>query len=94
MLPVAKVRSDEEAVARIEASRYGLTAALFGKDVERASRLARELEVGTVYLNRCDALDPELPWVGVKDSGRGVTLSRLGFDALTRPKSLHFRLPG
>lgn len=94
VLPIAKVRSDEEAVARIEASRYGLTAALFGKDVERASRLARELEVGTVYLNRCDALDPELPWVGVKDSGRGVTLSRLGFDALTRPKSLHFRLPG
>ena len=54
--------------------------------------MARELESGTVYMNRCDALDPALPWTGVKDSGRGVTLSALGFDALTRPKAIHFRL--
>jgi acyl-CoA reductase-like NAD-dependent aldehyde dehydrogenase len=93
VLPIARVSSDEEAIARIERSRYGLTAALFGRDVERARAIAGELDVGTVYMNRCDVLDPELPWVGVKDSGRGVTLSRYGYDALTRPKSLHFKLP-
>jgi acyl-CoA reductase-like NAD-dependent aldehyde dehydrogenase len=54
--------------------------------------MARALEFGTVLMNRCDALDPALPWTGVKDSGRGVTLSALGFDALTRPKAIHFRL--
>ena len=48
---------------------------------------------GAVYMNRCDALDPALPWVGVKDSGRGVSLSVLGFDELTRPKALNFRVP-
>jgi acyl-CoA reductase-like NAD-dependent aldehyde dehydrogenase len=61
------------------------------KDAERAARLARALEFGTVYMNRCDSVDPALPWVGVKDSGRGHSLSALGFDQLTRPKSLHFR---
>jgi acyl-CoA reductase-like NAD-dependent aldehyde dehydrogenase len=55
-------------------------------------RLSRKLEVGTVYMNRCDALDPALPWSGAKDSGRGVSLSALGFDELTRPKALHFKL--
>jgi acyl-CoA reductase-like NAD-dependent aldehyde dehydrogenase len=92
VLPIARVAGDDEAVARIDRSRFGLTAALFGRDVERARRIAGELDVGTVYMNRCDVLDPELPWVGVKDSGRGVTLSRHGYDALTRPKSIHFKL--
>jgi acyl-CoA reductase-like NAD-dependent aldehyde dehydrogenase len=53
--------------------------------------MARHLEFGTVYMNRCDALDPALPWTGCKDSGRGSSLSMLGFDALTRPKAIHFR---
>ena len=57
-----------------------------------AARMARDLEYGTVLMNRCDYLDPALPWTGVKDSGNGVTLSALGFDHLTRPKSIHFRL--
>ena len=65
---------------------------MWTKDRERAARLARELEFGTVYMNRCDALDPALPWTGVKDSGRGHSLSALGFDQLTRPKAIHFRL--
>jgi acyl-CoA reductase-like NAD-dependent aldehyde dehydrogenase len=73
-------------------SRLGLTASVWTKDRDRAERLARDLDFGTVYMNRCDALDPALPWTGVKDSGRGVTLSSLGFDALTRPKAIHFRL--
>jgi acyl-CoA reductase-like NAD-dependent aldehyde dehydrogenase len=92
ILAIAKVDSDEDALARMNASTLGLTASVWTKDRDRADRLARALEFGTVYMNRCDALDPALPWVGVKDSGRGVTLSALGFESLTRPKSLHYRL--
>jgi acyl-CoA reductase-like NAD-dependent aldehyde dehydrogenase len=92
ILPVAVVDSDEDALAQMNASSLGLTASVWTKDRERAERMARDLEYGTVLMNRCDALDPALPWTGVKDSGRGVTLSALGFDALTRPKAIHFRL--
>ncbi|MBX5484552.1 MAG: aldehyde dehydrogenase family protein [Myxococcaceae bacterium] len=92
LLPIAPVDSDEEALERMNDSQLGLTASVWTKDRERADRLARKLEFGTVYMNRCDALDPALPWSGVKDSGRGVTLSALGFDQLTRPKALHYRL--
>lgn len=90
---IARVSGDAEALARMNASRYGLTASLWTRDVEAASSLAAELQTGTVFLNRCDYLDPYLAWTGVKDSGRGCTLSRLGYQHLTRPKSLHFRLP-
>jgi acyl-CoA reductase-like NAD-dependent aldehyde dehydrogenase len=74
-------------------SKLGLTASVWTRDVELALRLAPRLEVGTVYMNRCDALDPALPWGGAKDSGRGVSLSTLGFDELTRAKALNFRVP-
>jgi acyl-CoA reductase-like NAD-dependent aldehyde dehydrogenase len=92
ILPVAPVDSDDEALAKMNDSRLGLTASVWTRDRERALGLARRLEYGTVYMNRCDYLDPALPWSGVKDSGRGVSLSTLGFDALTRPKAIHFRL--
>ena len=86
------VDSDEEALAKMNDSRLGLTASVWTSDRDRAARMARALECGTVYMNRCDYLDPALPWTGWKDSGRGVSLSALGFDALTRPKAVHFRL--
>ncbi len=92
ILAISAVDSDEEALARMNDSRLGLTASVWTADRDRADRLARQLEFGTVYMNRCDALDPALPWTGVKDSGRGVTLSALGFADLTRPKAIHFRL--
>ncbi len=92
ILAIAKVASDEEALEKMNASSLGLTASVWTRDRDRAERMARALDFGTVYMNRCDALDPALPWTGVKDSGRGVTLSSLGFDALTRPKAIHFRL--
>jgi acyl-CoA reductase-like NAD-dependent aldehyde dehydrogenase len=92
ILAVAKVDSDEEALVRMNDARLGLTASVWTSDRDRAARMASALEFGTVYMNRCDALDPALPWTGVKDSGRGVTLSTLGLHALTRPKALHFRL--
>ena len=72
-------------------SPYGLTASLWTEDAEAAERIGRRLETGTVFMNRCDYLDPALAWTGVKDTGRGVTLSALGYETLTRPKSFHLR---
>ena len=88
---IMSVGSDEEAVRLMNDSEFGLTAAIFSADVSRAETLGDALETGTVFLNRCDYLDPALAWTGVKNSGRGCTLSRVGFEQLTRPKSYHFR---
>ena len=90
---IMQVRSDEEAVRLMNDSDFGLTAAIFSGDAGAAESMADSLETGTVFLNRCDYLDPALAWTGVKYSGRGCTLSRLGFEQLTRPKSYHFRVP-
>ncbi|QRN94423.1 aldehyde dehydrogenase family protein [Archangium violaceum] len=92
ILPLSPVDSDEEALELMNRSELGLTASVWTKDRERAARFATRLECGTVYMNRCDSVDPALPWIGVKNSGRGHSLSALGFDQLTRPKSIHFRL--
>ncbi|MFO0680074.1 MAG: aldehyde dehydrogenase family protein [Polyangiaceae bacterium] len=92
ILAIGKVTSDEEALQRMNRSELGLTASVWTSDRERAARFANDLEFGTVLMNRCDSVDPALPWTGVKNSGRGVSLSALGFDQLTQPKSIHFRL--
>ena len=92
ILPVMVVGSDEEALARMNDSRLGLTASIWTTDRDRAARMAAQLESGTVFMNRCDYLDPALPWSGWKDSGRGVSLSALGFEGLTKTKAVHFRL--
>jgi acyl-CoA reductase-like NAD-dependent aldehyde dehydrogenase len=73
-------------------SDYGLTASVWTKDEQRAVELGSRVETGTWFMNRCDALDPALAWTGVKNSGRGCTLSEVGYEALTRPKSFHLRL--
>ncbi|RFB91716.1 aldehyde dehydrogenase [Rhizobium leguminosarum bv. trifolii] len=88
---IMKVKSDEEALALMNDSQYGLTASLWTKDVERAARLGREIETGTVFMNRADYLDPALCWTGVKETGRGGSLSIIGFQNLTRPKSFHMK---
>ena len=88
IMPVA---SDEEAVALMNDSPYGLTASVWTADGDAARSLGRQIETGTVFMNRADYLDPALAWTGVKDTGRGVTLSALGYQALTRPKSFHLR---
>jgi len=90
---IMRVSGDDEAVALMNDSRFGLTASIWSTDPEAAEAIGRRLETGTVFLNRCDVLDPELAWVGVKDSGRGCTLSSVGYENLTRPKSFHLRLP-
>jgi acyl-CoA reductase-like NAD-dependent aldehyde dehydrogenase len=89
---IRPVKNDEEAIALMNDSRYGLTASIWTKDIEAAVRVGERVETGTWFMNRCDYLDPALAWTGVKDSGRGCTLSRLGLEAFTRPKSFHLRL--
>jgi acyl-CoA reductase-like NAD-dependent aldehyde dehydrogenase len=88
---IMKVGSDEEAVRLMNDSPYGLTASVWTSDPEAAERIGDQVATGTVFMNRCDYVDPHLAWTGVKDTGRGAAMSRLGFEAMTRPKSYHLR---
>ena len=88
---IMKVRNDEEAVALMNDSPYGLTASIWTADTDRAIAIGDRVETGTVFMNRCDYLDPALVWTGVKDTGKGAALSQIGYDNLTRPKSYHLR---
>ena len=83
--------SDEEAIKLMNDCQYGLTVSLWTNDPERAERIADEMQTGTVFLNRADYLDPALCWTGCKDTGRGGSLSEIGFHNLTRPKSYYMR---
>jgi len=89
---IMKVQDDLEAIRLMNDSRYGLTASVWTQDADAALRIGERVETGTWFMNRCDYLDPALAWTGVKDSGRGCTLSRLGLETFTRPKSYHLRL--
>ena len=89
---IQAVKDDEEAVTLMNDSRYGLTASIWTQDADAALRIGERVETGTWFMNRCDYLDPALAWTGVKDSGRGCTLSTLGLETFTRPKSFHLRL--
>ncbi|MGF7005619.1 aldehyde dehydrogenase family protein [Aminobacter sp. BE322] len=88
---IMKVRNDEEAIALMNDSPYGLTASIWTSDTEHAISIGDRVETGTVFMNRCDYLDPALVWTGVKDTGKGAALSQIGYDNLTRPKSYHLR---
>jgi acyl-CoA reductase-like NAD-dependent aldehyde dehydrogenase len=89
---IMKVKSDEEAITLMNDSEFGLTAAIWTSDPEAAIAIGDRVETGTWFMNRCDYLDPALSWTGVKSSGRGVTLSTLGYEHLTQPKSFHLRI--
>ncbi|MDD9876501.1 MAG: aldehyde dehydrogenase family protein [Magnetovibrio sp.] len=88
---IMKVASDDQAVELMNDSDFGLTAAIWTADAEAALRIGERVDTGTWFMNRCDYLDPALAWTGVKQSGRGCTLSDIGYDHLTRPKSFHLR---
>ncbi|KAI5801867.1 Aldehyde/histidinol dehydrogenase [Pyronema domesticum] len=91
IIPVQKVSSDEEAIALMNDSEFGLTASVWTKDVAKGEELIESIEAGTVFVNRCDYPSPDLAWVGWKNSGRGQTLSKFGFDAFVRLKSFHVK---
>lgn len=91
ILPVLAVDDDDGALRHMNDTAFGLTASVWTADRDRAEHFARHLDAGTIYQNRCDVLDPALPWSGYRDSGKGSTLSRYGYFHLTRRKALNFR---
>jgi acyl-CoA reductase-like NAD-dependent aldehyde dehydrogenase len=88
---IMPVKDDEEAIALMNDSQFGLTASIWSADTATAEAIGDRIETGTVFLNRCDYLDPALCWTGCKDTGRGQGLSKLAYQALTRPKSYHLK---
>lgn len=91
VIGIQKVAGDDEAVRLMNDTRYGLTAGIYTPDEARATALLRQVRAGSVYWNCCDRVSPRLPWSGVGDSGAGLTLSRYGIQAFTRPKAWHLR---
>ena len=91
VIPIMRVSGDEEAIKLMNDSEFGLTAAIFSQDEAAAIEIGDRVETGTWFMNRCDYLDPALAWTGVKNSGRGCTLSSIGFEHMTRPKSFHLK---
>ncbi|MEO6282149.1 MAG: aldehyde dehydrogenase family protein [Dyadobacter sp.] len=89
---IMPVSGDEEAIQLMNDSQYGLTASIWTTDIDAALLIGEQVETGTWFMNRCDYLDPALAWTGVKNSGRGCTLSTVGYEALTRPKSFHLKI--
>ncbi|MEM0995314.1 MAG: aldehyde dehydrogenase family protein, partial [Bacteroidota bacterium] len=89
---IMPVKNDQVALQLMNDSAYGLTASIWTTNVKKAIELGNQIETGTVFMNRCDYLDPALAWTGVKNSGRGCTLSAIGYESLTRPKSFHLRM--
>lgn len=88
---IMKVSSDEEAIALMNDSEFGLTCSIWTRDAAKAAEIGRRIETGTVFMNRCDYLDPALCWTGCKNTGRGGGLSFIGYHNLTRPKSFHLK---
>jgi acyl-CoA reductase-like NAD-dependent aldehyde dehydrogenase len=88
---IMAVDDDEQAIELMNDSEFGLTASVWTSDLDAAERIGDRIATGTVFMNRCDALDPALAWTGVKNTGRGASLSRVGYETLTRPKSFHLR---
>jgi len=91
VIPVMKVKGDAEAIRLMNDSQFGLTASIWTKDVSKGHELIEDVEAGTVFVNRCDYPAPDLAWVGWKDSGKGQTLSRFGFDQFVKLKSYHVK---
>ena len=88
---IMKVRDENEAIKLMNDSPYGLTASIWTKDIEIAEKIGNKVETGTFYMNRCDYLDPALSWTGVKETGKGCSLSEVAYEKLTSPKSFHLR---
>jgi acyl-CoA reductase-like NAD-dependent aldehyde dehydrogenase len=90
IVAVSKVQSDDEAIVRMNTNKYGLTNSIYTGNRELAMNIGKHLQSGTVFMNKCDYVDPYLPWTGYKDSGKGSSCSHLGFNYVTKPKSYNF----
>jgi len=88
---IMKVKDEKEAIKLMNDSPYGLTASIWTKDFEIAEKIGNQVQTGTFYMNRCDYLDPALSWTGVKETGKGCSLSEIAYEKLTSPKSFHLR---
>ena len=88
---IMKVKDENEAIKLMNDSPYGLTASIWTKDLEIAEKVGNQVQTGTFYMNRCDYLDPALSWTGVKETGKGCSLSEIAYEKLTAPKSFHLR---
>jgi acyl-CoA reductase-like NAD-dependent aldehyde dehydrogenase len=91
VIPVMKVSSDEEAINLMNDSEFGLTASIWTKDMAKGEAIAEQVQAGTVFVNRADFPSPDLAWTGWKNSGKGVTLSRFGFEQFVKLKSFHLK---
>ena len=89
IMPVA---SDTQAIELMNDSEFGLTASVWTRDSEAAINIGEQVRCGTWFMNRCDYLDPALAWSGMKNSGKGCSLSQIAYEKLTRPRSFHLRL--
>ena len=88
---IMKVKNEDEAVKLMNDSPYGLTASIWTNDIEVAEKIGNQVQTGTFFMNRCDYLDPALSWTGVKETGKGCSLSEIAYEKLTSPKSFHLR---
>lgn len=92
--PVACIESvwgDDEALALMNDTAFGLTASVWTQDIERGAELLDEVDVGAAFINRCDHADAYLPWGGIKISGMGRMNGRAGLLSATETKSYHVR---
>lgn len=88
---IMKVKDEHEAIKLMNDSPYGLTASIWTNDIEIAKKVGDQVQTGTFFMNRCDYLDPALAWTGVKETGKGCSLSEMAYETLTAPKSFHLR---
>ena len=93
IIGIQQVQDDEEALALMNDTRYGLTAGVYSRDQAAARALLARVNAGSVYWNCCDRVSARLPWSGTGDSGLGLTLSTAGIQTFTRPKAWHLRQP-
>ncbi|MBW8048888.1 MAG: aldehyde dehydrogenase family protein [Cytophagales bacterium] len=91
VIGICKVKDDEEAVALMQDTEFGLTAAVYSDSRQRAEKILQKINTGTVYWNCCDRVSANLPWSGRKHSGIGTTLSYMGIRAFVQPKAYHFK---
>jgi acyl-CoA reductase-like NAD-dependent aldehyde dehydrogenase len=91
IIGIMKVKNDEEAVALMQDTSYGLTAGVYSADQTRAEKIIKQIDAGTGYWNCCDRVSAALPWSGRNQSGFGATLSHVGLRAFTKPKGYHLK---